>query len=230
MKQTVQEPLKELISWVEDIKHKNGSSAASLYIIKDDQVVLEHYSGRHSHEKNASHITEKAQFNVASARKSYLGLTIAYALHDKYISALDDPITQYVPEFDKDLYKDTTIRHLVTHSHGLDSDEYGYIFREFKPGSSWAYRNVGVDIMTKLIHRLYGKGFPQLLNERVFTPWGLVKRDGERNQMKILYLSSTALINLHSLNSGQSQMARRRIYLYLPGNLLSGGSCMFRKA
>lgn len=51
MKQPVQEPLKKLITWVEGIKHKNGSSAASLYIIKDDQVVLEHYSGRHSHEK-----------------------------------------------------------------------------------------------------------------------------------------------------------------------------------
>lgn len=172
LKQTVHEPLKELISWVEDIKYKNGSSATSLYIIKEDQVVLEHYSGRHSHEKNAPQITEKAQFNVASARKSYLGLTVAYALHDKHISSLDDPITQYFPEIDKHLYRGTTIRHLVTHSHGLDSNEKGDIFREFKPGSSWAYRNVGVDIMTKLIHRLYGKGFTQLLKERVFTPLG----------------------------------------------------------
>lgn len=161
-----------MISWVDDIKYKNGSSASALYILKDNQVLLEHYSGRHSHGKDASHITEQSQFNVASARKSYLGLSVAYALHDKYISCLDDPITHYFPEFDKDLYKGTTIRHLVTHSHGLNTDENGYIFREFESGSKWEYCNVGVDIVTKLIHRLYGKGFPQLLNERVFTPLG----------------------------------------------------------
>lgn len=172
MRQTEPGPVKELIYWVEDIKHKNGSSAAALYIIKDDQVVLEHYSGRHSHEKNATPITEKSQFNVASARKCYLGLAVAYALHDKYISSLDDPITRYFPEFDNELYRGTTIRHLVTHSHGLDSDGNGYTFREFKPGSNWAYRNVGVDVMTKLIHRLYGMGFPQLLDERVLLHWG----------------------------------------------------------
>jgi hypothetical protein len=39
-------PIKELISKVEEIKHKNGSTAAALSIINDDQVVLEHYSGR----------------------------------------------------------------------------------------------------------------------------------------------------------------------------------------
>ncbi len=161
-----------MISWVEDIKYKNGSSAAALYIIKDNQVLLEHYSGRHFHGKDASNITEQSQFNVASARKSYLGLAVAYALHDKYISSLDDPITHYFPEFDKDLYNGTTVRHLVTHSHGLDIDENGYIFRKFEPGTKWEYCNVGVDIVTKLIHRLYGKGFPQLLNERVFTPLG----------------------------------------------------------
>ncbi|UII58318.1 beta-lactamase family protein (plasmid) [Cytobacillus spongiae] len=161
-----------LISWVEDIKQKNGSSAAGLYILKDSQVVLEHYSGNHSHEKDAPPTTARSQFNVASARKSYLGLAVAYALHDKCISGMDDPILRYFPEYDRPLYEGTTIRHLVTHSHGLASNMDGVIFREFKAGTNWAYRNVGVDILISLIHRLYGKGFPQLLDERVFTPMG----------------------------------------------------------
>ncbi|MFI8687144.1 serine hydrolase domain-containing protein [Rossellomorea sp. NPDC077527] len=171
-KQSVQQE-EELIYWVEDIKDKNGSSAAALYIIKDNQVVMEHYSGRHSHEENARHVQADSRFNVASARKSYLGLAAAYALYDRYIESLDDPITRYMTDLDSKLFKDTTIRHLLTHSHGLDVDEHGHCFREFRTGTSWAYRNIGVDIMTKLIANLYGKGFPQLLEERVFSKLGL---------------------------------------------------------
>jgi CubicO group peptidase (beta-lactamase class C family) len=173
VKQKVDYATEKLISWVEDIKDKNGSSAAALYILKDDQVVAEHYSGRHSHEKGAREVRSDSQFNVASARKSYLGLSVAFALHDKYIESLDDPISIYMPELETELVKDVTIRHLVTHSHGLDIDEKGHWFREFRAGTDWAYRNIGVEIMTELVHRLYGKGFPQLLEERVFSRIGL---------------------------------------------------------
>ena len=38
----------KLISWVENIKEKNHSSATALCIIKDNKIVLEHYSGYHS--------------------------------------------------------------------------------------------------------------------------------------------------------------------------------------
>ncbi len=174
-------PYEDLISWVEDIKVKNGSSGAALYILKDDQVVLEHYSGKHSHAKHASPVNEKSQFNIASARKSYLGLAVSYALYDQFIKSLDDPISLYIPELDEELFKGTTIRHLVTHSHGLDYDEEGTIIREFTSGKSWAYRSVGVDIMTRLIHRLYGIGFAKLLEERVFKPMGL-KETGWRTE------------------------------------------------
>lgn len=63
----------ELISWVEDIKEWNHSSAAALFILKDNEVVLEHYSGNHSNTIDSSPITASSQFHVASARKSYLG-------------------------------------------------------------------------------------------------------------------------------------------------------------
>ncbi|MFP3472165.1 serine hydrolase domain-containing protein, partial [Micrococcus sp. SIMBA_144] len=82
-----------------------------------------------------------SQFNVASARKSYLALAISIALYDKHIHTLDDPILKYMPELDTNLVKDVTIRHLVTHSHGLDVDIHEHLFREFKAGTYWAYRN-----------------------------------------------------------------------------------------
>ncbi len=55
----------KLVSWVEDIKERNHSSAAALFIMKDNEVVLEHYSGNHSNTENSATITASSQFNVA---------------------------------------------------------------------------------------------------------------------------------------------------------------------
>lgn len=171
----------ELVDWVEDIKLKNGSSAAALYIIKNHQVILDYYSGTHSHLNQAKPITSSSQFNIASARKSYLGLAVAYALHDGLIKNLDSKVSTYFEDCEKELFRDTTIRHLVTHSHGLNRRKDGSLFREFNPGESWAYHNVGDGMMAELINRLYQKSFPQLLKERVFDPMGL-KETGWRTK------------------------------------------------
>ncbi|HDR7326199.1 MULTISPECIES: serine hydrolase domain-containing protein [Bacillus] len=160
----------KLISWVENIKEKNNSSATALCIIKDNKIVLEHYSGYHSNTSTSKKVTASSQFNVASARKSYLGFMVAYALYDGKINSIDDEAIKYFKDFDPTLLDKTTIRHLVTHSHGLGETDDGTIFREFEAGQDWAYRDINVRMMTHLIYRLYNKSFPELLKERVFTP------------------------------------------------------------
>jgi len=166
----------KLISYVDNIKERNFSSASSLVIIKDGSIVLEHYSGFHSN-SNSIPISETSQFNVASARKSYLGLAIAYALYEGKIKSLDDYALNYFDSFDKELLAGTTLRHLVTHSHGLNERKDGIIFREFAPGEGWAYRGINILMMTELINKLYGKSFPELLKERVFLPLGFKETD-----------------------------------------------------
>lgn len=160
----------KLISWVEDIKEQNHSSAAGLLVLKDNRVVLEHYSGNHSNSGNSRLIDANSQFNVASARKSYLGLAVAYALYEGKINSIDDCVTDYFTDLDSELLRKTTLRHLVTHSHGLNEDEKGNMYREFEPGEGWAYRGINVELMTKLFQRIYNKNFSELLKERIFNP------------------------------------------------------------
>ncbi|RLQ94572.1 serine hydrolase domain-containing protein [Falsibacillus albus] len=167
------ENLKNIINWVEDIREKNKSSASSLYILKNNEVILEHYCGYHSNSAGALPISTSSRFNVASARKSYLGLAVAYALYEGKIKSLDDFATEYLEEMDEQLLGKTTLRHLVTHSHGLHEKDDGTIFREFAPGHGWAYRGINVLMMTELVNKLFNKSFPELLNERVFIPLGL---------------------------------------------------------
>lgn len=162
-----------LISWVEDIKNKNHSSGAALLILKDNQTVLEHYSGKQSNTRDALPVTSRTRFNIASSRKSYLGLAVAYAVYEGKIKSLDDPAVDYFPDWNRELLGSVTIRHLITHSHGLHVTEDGTAYREFPPGEDWAYRGINILMMTELMERLYGKSFPQFLKERVFNPLGL---------------------------------------------------------
>jgi len=160
----------KLISWVENIKETNQSSAAALCIMKDNKIVLEHYSGKHSNSPISKKVNISSQFNVASARKSYLGLMVAYAVYEGKIKSLDDEVVNYLKKHDPSLLGKTTIRHLVTHSHGLNETDEGTVFREFEPGQAWAYRDINVRMVTQLIYQLYNKSFPELLKERVFLP------------------------------------------------------------
>ncbi|MBY0099366.1 serine hydrolase domain-containing protein [Mesobacillus maritimus] len=162
----------KLISYVEEIKERNHSSAASIVAMQNNKIVLEHYSGFHSNLEGSLPVSETSMFNIASARKSYLGLAIAYALYEGKIKSLDDKVTDYFESLNKELLAGTTIRHLVTHSHGLNEREDGTIYREFAPGSGWAYRGVNITMMTELIHKLYDKSFPEIIQERVFLPVG----------------------------------------------------------
>ncbi|MFG6116702.1 serine hydrolase domain-containing protein [Halobacillus sp. MO56] len=169
----------DMVSWVEDIKEKNKSSAAALTVIKDNEIVLEHFSGYHSNTYNARPVNEDSRFNVASARKSYLGLCIAFALYEGKIHSLDDYASEYFKDIDPDILGNTTIRHLVTHTHGLDETSDGGIIREFNPGEKWAYRGINIKMMTRLIHKLYGISFPKFLYQKVFVPMGMKRTKWE---------------------------------------------------
>ncbi|WP_246939428.1 serine hydrolase domain-containing protein [Bacillus pinisoli] len=179
----------ELISFVENIKELNHCTAASLMIQQDGEIILEHYSGTHSRAPHAPVISAGSQFNVASARKSYLGLSVAYAIYEGKVK-LDDCISDYLEGYDKDLLDKTTIRHLCTHSHGLKEQRDGSVIREFKPGEGWAYRRINTTMICELIQHLYGKPFTQLIKERVLFPLDLTETgwytEEQENLVKVI--------------------------------------------
>lgn len=186
----------------------NHSSASALVVIKDNEIVLEHYGGYNSNLVSSVPITETSKFNVASARKSYLGLAVAFALYEKKIKCIDDYAVDYFDTYDKELLANTTIRHLVTHSHGLHQKNNGTLFREFDAGKGWAYRGINILMMTELINKLYGISFPELLRERVFLPLGLYETawytSPNDELVKVIdNINEAANFNIGSTNDGR---------------------------
>ncbi|WP_461612057.1 serine hydrolase [Clostridium sp. Marseille-QA1073] len=79
-----------LVEYTQKINDLNGGSGTSLVVIHKDRIVTEYYSGFHSHDRNARPIQKDSQFNIASARKSYIGFAVALAIYQGKISSVDD--------------------------------------------------------------------------------------------------------------------------------------------
>ena len=144
-------------------------SGASTFIIHNDLIVTEEYWGKHSNNTNSRPIQEDTQFHVASVRKSYIGFAIAYAIHKGDIGSIDDSIIKYFPEGDAQILNGTTIRHLLTHTHGL-KEVNGKIIRECPSGKSWAYRGICVNLLTQILKNTTGKSVAEIVVDNVLKP------------------------------------------------------------
>ncbi|WP_232225595.1 serine hydrolase domain-containing protein [Oceanobacillus manasiensis] len=147
-----------------------GSSGAALFIIHNDKVVIESYFGKQSNAKHARDVKADTQFHIASVRKSYIGFAAAYAIHNGYFS-IDDPIRCFVEDSYLPAYEGVTIRHLLTHTHGLRIAD-GKLVSEYKPGESWAYRGPSIELLSTIIKKTTGKSVADIVKEHVIEPVG----------------------------------------------------------
>lgn len=115
---------------------------------------------------------------------------------------LDSPVASYLPEFGVDPPEMTnaiTVRHLMTHSSGLDcaddftdtgegDDALGRFVREVvagcsllhDPGSHWSYCNAGFSLLGRLIEVADGQAWDDSFIQRVADPLGLSARPATR--------------------------------------------------
>lgn len=164
----------DLMTYVEHMNGLTHGTACALYVIQGGHTAAEFYAGKHTLEPSARRTAADSQFNVASVRKSYLGFAAAWALHHGKIGSLDDPVLRYMsvsPEQRASL-EGVTLRHLLTHTHGLVKAADRSISASFSPGSSWAYNNVGVNLLSGLLPQAMGRTIAEVLHDHVFEPLG----------------------------------------------------------
>ena len=127
-------------------------------------------------------------FQSGSVGKQFTATAIMMLVEEGKIG-LDDSITKYFPEAPPS-WKPVTIRHLLTHTGGFTDYPKGFDFRKdyseddllkivagiplaFPPGTKWSYSNLGYLTLGVLIHRVTGKFYGDVLEERIFHPLGM---------------------------------------------------------
>lgn len=150
---------------------KLGASGGALFIIRNDKVVTESYFGKQSNGKHARDVQVDTQFHIASVRKAYIGFAAAYAIYNDYFS-IDDPVQQFVEDSHLFAYEGVTIRHLLTHTHGLKISDDNKLVSEYNPGESWAYRGPSIDLLTMIIQQTTGLSVAEIIKLKVIEPLG----------------------------------------------------------
>ncbi|TBL76279.1 serine hydrolase domain-containing protein [Paenibacillus thalictri] len=173
---SINENFNDVMAYVEKINRLNHGTSCALYVIQGDRVIAEHYAGRHGTPEEARRTSAASQYNVASVRKSYIGFAAAWAQHAGAI-AFDDEVLRYVsPDKEERAVLDkVTVRHLLTHTHGLIRGADGQLQRRFAPGTDWQYNNVGIGLLTQLLPETLGCSIAELLRKHVFDPLGFTE-------------------------------------------------------
>ena len=156
-------------------------------VIQDDNILYENYFNGGSRDKMVT------SFSVA---KSFTSALIGAAIADGYIQSVDDPITDYLPEFaERDpAFAEITIRDLLEMSSGIQYQETDWLdgdnaltyhypdlrklaIEETKvidpPGSYWLYNNYHPLLLGMILERATGMPVATYLETRIWQPIGM---------------------------------------------------------
>ncbi len=100
----------------------DATETLAFLVIHKDRILYENY--RNGHAQNAHSIS----FSIA---KSFLSALVGKALEDGHIVSLDQPVTDYVPEFAGREHADFTVKQLLQMTTGMDYTERALINNPF---------------------------------------------------------------------------------------------------
>ncbi len=147
--------------------------------------------GKLTYDMEAVPVRADTLYDVASVTKSIPGSLALLKLLDDGRLALDDPLVNYVPEFDTDPAKRVvTLRHLLTYTLDLDVPAMSslilkgpeqimeHIIRaplKAAPGSAYRYNNATALFTHLIVKSVTGKTLDQFADEVLFGPLGMTR-------------------------------------------------------
>ena len=138
--------------------------------------------------------TPDTKFRLGSITKQFTAMLILQ-LVDQGKVKLEGKISDYLPEYRKDIGDKVTVHQLLTHTSGIPSytsqpgffenvsrnpykvtdfvKNYASKDLEFEPGSKYSYNNSGYFLLGAIVEKVTGKTYEQALKENIFDPLGM---------------------------------------------------------
>jgi CubicO group peptidase (beta-lactamase class C family) len=127
-------------------------------------------------------------FDMMSATKSVVGLGIGLLVTDGKIKSLDQPVSDFYPEWKQGQKAAITVRMLMNHTSGLQNVPSAnteiYPAPDFvqlalaaelsdPPGTRFSYNNKAMNLLSGIIEKASGMPMDKFLDERLFKPMGM---------------------------------------------------------
>ncbi|HST19105.1 MAG TPA: serine hydrolase domain-containing protein [Gaiellaceae bacterium] len=175
---------------LDDACEKHGVPGASLAVLQDGEISTV-ASGVLNVDTGVETTTDSL-FQIGSITKVWT-TTVVMQLVDEGLVELDAPLRRYLPEFkvaDESVTEAVTIRHLLTHSSGIDGDHFAdtgrgddalekYVLtcaplRQVHPlGATMSYCNTGFSLLGRVVEVVTGSTWDAAIRARLFEPMKL---------------------------------------------------------
>ena len=204
-----------------------NSSIYSMVVVKDGVIVDEYYQDGYD---------QNSLYRLNSATKSFTSALIGIAIDQGYIGSVEDPLSDYLPQVlaQSDTRKQQiTLKHLLTHTSGLEWYEWGngytnwsefqsapnwvdYILGRtliYTPGTQFAYSTGNTHLLTAALEAATGMSAQEYARINLFEPLGITNFQWDTDPQGItdggngLHLSTrdAARFGLLFLQNGQWQ-------------------------
>lgn len=173
--------------------HSNKQFNGAVLVAENGKVIYKKGFGLANMEWNIPNEPD-TKFRLGSITKQFTAMLILQLVEQGKIK-LEGKITDYLPEYRKDIGEKVTIHHLLTHTSGIPSytglprffedvsrnpfkvnefvKKYASNDLEFAPGTKWNYNNSGYFLLGAIIEKVTGKSYEQALKENIFDPLGM---------------------------------------------------------
>ena len=193
-----------------DLDFMKQLQTRAFLVFKGDSLVFEHYSENHG-----LHTVS----NSFSAAKTLVALLIGIAMEEGKIKSLDEPVGNYLKEFNSNGKEPITIRHLLIMASGLDweesasnplsenaesyygSDLYSLVTRQKvieKPGHSFKYQSGNSQLLAFVLEKATGRSVSDYAEEKIWKQmdtqqnayWSLDKEFGDEKAFCCVYATA----------------------------------------
>jgi CubicO group peptidase (beta-lactamase class C family) len=168
------------------LKTAEKTQTDGLVIYHEGKLYGEYYFGK-----------EFKRVEAMSSTKSIVNFAIGKLVTDGLITSIDQPVYEFYPEWKQGMKKDITIRHLLTHTSGMQNFPSTsveiYPSPNFinlalaaeitdKPGTKFSYNNKAVNLLGGIVKLLTRKRIDNYLYEKIFEPMGIEDFDWTDDQ------------------------------------------------
>jgi CubicO group peptidase (beta-lactamase class C family) len=157
-----------------------------LAVGSQEALVHLHPFGRLTYDADAPAVTADTIYDLASLTKVVATTTMAMILVDEGRLDLDRPVREFLPGFQGPGKEAVTVRHLLSHSSGLDAitllfkedvrGKSAYVERlqtenlVYPTGSRSLYSDIGIILLGGILERVAGQPLEAFARERIFEP------------------------------------------------------------
>ena len=175
------------------LAHKYRQFNGSALVAENGKVIYKGGFGLANMEWNIPN-TPDTKFRLGSITKQFTAMLTLQLVEQGKVK-LDGKISDYLPDYRKDIGEKVTVHHLLTHTSGIPSytgqpgffanvsrnpykvgdfvKQYTSGNLEFEPGTKYAYNNSGYFLLGAIIERVTGKTYEQALKEMIFDKVGM---------------------------------------------------------